>query len=70
MTNQNTVTDARKRELAEKGYCVEDMGEVWGDEYAGRYRWMLGDEEDWGDIEYSEQDAWLALDRFERESRE
>lgn len=62
------VSPAEIKSLVTLGYEVEDMGAACGDEYKGSFRWMLyslppssdpGALIDFGNIEYSEDDAWL-----------
>jgi len=31
---------AKRALLTEQGFYIEDMGEEWGPEHAGRFRWM------------------------------
>lgn len=46
--------------LEQLGYRVEDMGEEWGSDFAGQYRWLNpslpGD--GFGPVAYSESEAW------------
>lgn len=50
------ITQEQKKALQDKGYAVEDMGAEWGADFAGQYRWTLGD--DAGVPQFSEADAW------------
>jgi len=52
------------------GYTVEDMGAVWGEDFAGQYRWInkrhTQDQGDgFGVIQYSEGEAWSDAVQFE-----
>lgn len=47
------------RKLEEMGYSVEDMGDVWGGNFSGQFRWINGDVGDgFGCIQYSIDAAW------------
>jgi hypothetical protein len=49
--------------LQAQGYYVEDMGAEWGAEWAGKFRWMKRDSDefqDW-DTSDSEAEAWACL---------
>lgn len=52
----------RKFQLIAAGYTVEDMCNVWGPQFDGQYRWINRSIEDrcdgFGEIQYSEADAW------------
>lgn len=51
------------------GYKIEDVGEVWGDEWAGQFRW-INDELDgdtFGAIQYSEEAAWADAEQYQRQ---
>ena len=56
-------------QLEAMGYTVEDMGAVWGDDFAGQYRWINsthGDKSDgFGVTQYSEGEAWSDAIQFE-----
>lgn len=48
------------RPLKDLGYIVEDMGEIYGEEYEGQFRWMnpiTGDFQD-DDTSDSLKEAW------------
>lgn len=64
------VSEARKAELTEKGYYIEDMEKVWGPGWwSGQHRWMKKDGSDFqdGDTSDTANDAWLSADRYDRE---
>lgn len=66
------ITQAQKDVLTAAGYTIEDMGAVWGQDYAGQYRWMNDQhEEDGGDgfgvEQYSEDDAWEDALQFQEQ---
>ena len=53
------ITQERKDELTKAGWYIEDMGEEWGPDFADQYRFMhKHDEDTFGDIQYSMEDAW------------
>lgn len=55
------ITAERKQELQALGYYVEDMGAAHGAEFAGQYRWMKRNADDFqdGGTSDSEYDAWI-----------
>ena len=55
------ITQERKKELANDGYYVEDMGEVYGEDWKGEYRWMNTGSDDFQDHDTSDSEdaAWL-----------
>jgi len=55
-----TVIDALKA----RGYYIEKMWEVYGDKFNGEYRWMHDHYEGFGEICYSEAEAWQAAYNF------
>lgn len=63
------ITAERIAELKAKGYFVEDMGQEYGEEFAGQYRWMLLDPDqgvvDFDIVGYSEACAWERADSFD-----
>lgn len=62
------ITEERKAELESAGYYVEDMGDVYGPDFVGQYRWMhtqSPDFQDWGTSD-SPDDAWEDADRHHR----
>ena len=61
------ITQARKDELIAAGYSIEDMGAVWGADFAEQYRWLNArhDGDGFGVIQYSLDDAWADADQFE-----
>lgn len=63
---QSRATPEQVKFLEANGYKVENMEEMFGDEYEGRFRWMLGDAEDWGNESYSIADAWAAALRHSK----
>lgn len=58
-----------QEQLEAMGYTVEDMGAVWGEDFAGQYRWLNathGDKSDgFGVIQYSLAEAWSDAIQFE-----
>jgi hypothetical protein len=58
----------RIAELMSMGYYIEDMGAVWGKEYAGQFRWVKLNSDDYqgGGTSSSEDWAWESCDWFER----
>ena len=57
------INQTQKQILNSAGIYIEDMGSVWGKDFEGQYRWMNKDNDDFGEIEYSEEDAWAAAFR-------
>jgi hypothetical protein len=64
------VSEARRQELARKGYFIEDMGVEYGLEYEGQFRWMNSRTNEFQDYEasYSINDAWTAADLHDQEA--
>lgn len=62
------ITDCRKKELILAGYEVEDLGNVYGPQFQGMYRWINKELDDFQDgcESYSEDDAWILADEFEQ----
>lgn len=61
------ITAERKAQLMSRGFYVEDMGKEYGDYFAGEFRWMHHDTQDFqdGDTSDSEDAAWAEASRFE-----
>jgi len=61
------ISNERKQELKDRGFYVEDMGQEYGDDFAGQFRWMHHDTQDFQDGESSDSEdaAWAEADRFE-----
>lgn len=65
------ITEQRKAELVAKGYEVEDLGDEYGPDFEGQFRWVKWvDGEDVfqdHDLSYSEADAWHCADWYDNE---
>lgn len=61
------ITAERKAQLIGRGFYVEDMGQEHGEDFAGQFRWMHHDTQDFqdGDTSDSEDAAWLEASRFD-----
>lgn len=62
------ITAERKAELVAQGYYVEDMGETYGEDFVGQFRYMHNIDPDiFQDCETSdsENDAWIAANSFD-----
>ena len=67
MTNTYNITTERQVELESLGYYIEDMGEEYGEEFEGEYRWVndeIGEFQD-TDMSCSIEDAWVQANYFE-----
>lgn len=60
------ITEQRKEYLTLMGYTIEDMGAVWGEEYAGQYRFLNYEEDDFGVIHFSPEAAWEDCDQYDK----
>lgn len=65
------ITEQRKQELAAAGYTIEDMSQH-GPEWEGQYRWLNDrvEGDGWGYPHCSEQEAWLAAGRHQKDYAE
>lgn len=63
-----TISAARIAELESLGYYIEDMGAEWGEEFAGQYRWMNDETDEFQDCDTScsIEDAWIDADLNEK----
>lgn len=61
------ISAERKAELIAAGYLIENMGAEWGADFEGQYRWLNGRHEGdgYGNIMYSEEEAWADASQFE-----
>jgi hypothetical protein len=61
------ITAERKAQLIDRGFYVEDMGKEYGEDFAGQFRWMHHDTQDFqdGDTSDSEDAAWAEASRFD-----
>lgn len=62
------ITAARKAELVALGYYVEDMGETYGEDFEGQFRYMNNIDPDiFQDFDTSDSadDAWIAANDFD-----
>lgn len=67
------ITQAQKEVLQAAGYTVEDMGAVWGSDFAGQYRWMNethepGGGDGFGVIQYDLEAAWDDALQFQEQA--
>ena len=60
------LTAERQSELTQLGYTIEDVHAAWGEDYKGQFRFMINEDQDWGEIQYSEEAAWADADQYER----
>lgn len=62
------ISAERKNQLANAGYYVEDMGAMYGTDWAGQYRWMNTGSHDFQDHDTSnsEDEAWALADKHHR----
>lgn len=60
------VTAERKAQLTAAGFYVEDMGQEHGPEFAGQFRWMCRNSDDFQDDETSDSEdaAWSSASMF------
>jgi hypothetical protein len=61
------ITAERKAQLIDRGFYVEDMGKEYGYDWAGLFRWMHHDTQDFQDGEPSDSEdaAWAEASRFD-----
>ncbi len=62
------ISAERKTELETLGYFIEDMGDEYGPEYEGQYRWfnlLTGEYQDWV-ISSTLNEAWVLADEYEK----
>lgn len=61
------TTATRKAALQAAGYKIKNLCNVYGPQFDGQYRWLNDSHacDGFGEIQYSEAEAWADADQFE-----